>query len=104
MLYLLSRYEKSENSKPSKDPKPPMDANAISKIVVDTLVVATKKSDTKNRMEDALKNTPVSQKKIEDALTPSKITSSQSTTISKSTNGTTGAINSGSKPQEKESE
>ena len=81
----------------NEEDKPALDDKAISQIVVDTLVSATKKSDTKNRLEDALKTTPVSPKKIADALAPSKITGSQSTTTSKSTKGTTGSKPTGSK-------
>jgi hypothetical protein len=81
----------------NEEDKPALDDKAISQIVVDTLVSATKKSDTKNRLEDALKTTPVSPKKIADALAPSKITGSQSTTTSKSTKGTTGTKPAGSK-------
>ena len=81
----------------NEEDKPALDDKAISQIVVDTLVSATKKSDTKNRLEDALKTTPVSPKKIADALVPSKITGSQSTTTSKSTKGTTGSKPTGSK-------
>jgi hypothetical protein len=82
-----------------EEDKPVLDDKTISQIVVDTLVGATKKSDTKNRLADALKTTPVSPKKIADALAPSKITGSQSTTTSKSTKGTTGTKPAGSKPQ-----
>jgi hypothetical protein len=81
----------------NEEDKPALNDKAISQIVVDTLVSATKKSDTKNRLEDALKTTPVSPKKIADALAPSKITGSQSTTTSKSTKGTTGSKPTGSK-------
>ena len=81
----------------NEEDKPALDDKAISQIVVDTLVSATKKSDTKNRLEDALKTTPVSPKKIADALAPSKITGSQSTTTSKSTKGPTGSKPTGSK-------
>ena len=81
----------------NEEDKPALDDKAISQIVVDTLVSATKKSDTKNRLEDALKTTPVSPKKIADALAPSKITGSGSTTTSKSTKGTTGSKPTGSK-------
>lgn len=81
----------------NEEDKPALDDKAISQIVVDTLVSATKKSDTKNRLEDALKTTPVSPKKIADALAPSKITGSGSTTTSTSTKGTTGSKPTGNK-------
>ena len=83
----------------NEEDKPALDDDTIKQIVVDTLVGATKKSDTKKRIEDALKTTPVSPKKIADALAPAKLTGSQSTKTAKSTTGTTGPKPAGSKAE-----
>lgn len=97
MKNLYEQTEQSEDSKLPKESNPVLQPNNISKIVVDTLVDASKSNDTKKRLEDALSKTPVSKDKIAKALMPDQTLGSKSTKRNKPPKGAKGTTGTGSK-------